>query len=154
MVPSSGFQGALHTGPPLLDTQSFQQVLAEQARRLGILVENEARPRPRQASPGGTGVAAAAAKRKPAAPASSLEISSIHQRVRNMMKAKNVDAFALKAPTPAPEAAPQLPAGWEERTEAGSGRKFYIDHNSKVRSIVFSEDVQLFVERWLGQCVC
>ena len=105
-------------------------MVAEQARRLGIAIENEARPRTRQPSPNG---AVSGPKKKQVPPASSLEISSIHQRVRNMMKAKNVDTFAVKPPVPAPEAAPQLPPGWEERTMADTGRKFYIDHNTKVQ---------------------
>ena len=98
------------------------QVMSEQSRRLGILVENELPQR--RVSP------RAPSRRKQRDLGGALEISSIHRRVRGMMRAKGVQPVGARAPSPPPAA--QLPAGWEERTDPASGRSFYIDHNNKV----------------------
>lgn len=87
--------------------------------------------------------AAAAPNRKQKDLGSALEISTIHQRVRNMMIAKNVD-FTLK-PHPPPEAA--LPNGWEERYDSGTDRKFYIDHINKVLPLLKDQ-------LWCLSCAC
>lgn len=102
------------------------QVLAEQCRRLGILIENTPRAKPPSSN---TTASSAPAQRKPRDLGGALEISTIHQRVRNLMKAKNVD-FTIKQ-NPVPHESP-LPKGWEERFDPGTQRKFYIDHGNKV----------------------
>ena len=119
---------------PAADVYCMWQVLAEQARRLGIQIENQPRSR-------GPRTTAAPSVRKPRDLGSALEISTIHQRVRNMMKAKNVD-FALK-PAPAAPAEAALPKGWEEQVDPGTNRKFYIDHINRVRHMIAASPLQL-----------
>ena len=98
------------------------QILAEQARRLGLLIENQPRVRPVSSS-------LQPAARKPRDLGSALEISTIHQRVRNLMKAKNTEFTLPQNPTPTVQ---PLPKGWEERFDPGTNRKFYIDHINRV----------------------
>ena len=105
------------------------QVLAEQARRLGIAVENQTKARWQQSSR-----AKSASRKRGQDLGGALAISSIHQRVRNMMKARVDDGFRDASPPAVATAGPSspLPQGWEARQDPSSGRTFFIDHNSKV----------------------
>ncbi|KAL3148494.1 hypothetical protein ABBQ38_013936 [Trebouxia sp. C0009 RCD-2024] len=104
------------------------QVLAEQARRLGIVIEAENALE--------NSAARAAVSKKKKDPGYSLEISSIHRRVKEMMKARTApeaEASAGRGTSyqPVQESASALPSGWEARTDESSGRTFYMDHNTK-----------------------
>ena len=104
-------------------------MLAEQARRLGISVENEQAKRlpqeklPQQAQRG-----------RQRDLNSALEISNIHQRVKKFMANKGSEPGTEAASDNSQERSGQLPFGWEERVDPGSGRRFYIDHVRKVTS--------------------
>ena len=102
------------------------QILAEQARRLGLQIENQPRARPVSST-------VQTAARKPRDLGSALEISTIHQRVRNLMKAKNTESGL---PQTLPPTVQPLPKGWEERFDPGTNRKFYIDHINRVMFLV------------------
>lgn len=105
------------------------QVMAEQARRLGIVIEEQ----PRQKSPSRS--SAAPAKKKPRDLGGALEISTIHRRVRNFMKAQGSSPPESSAAVYA-----RLPPGWEERIDLASGRTFFIDHNTKVSDLITARE--------------
>ena len=92
-------------------------------------MENQAKAHRQQPSR-----AKSAARRRGQDLGGALAISSIHQRVRNMMKARVDDRFRDVSPPAVATAGPAgpLPAGWEERQDPSSGRTFFVDHNSKV----------------------
>lgn len=105
------------------------QVLAEQARRVGITIEAENAQE--------QSAARAAVSKKKKDPGYSIEISSIHRRVKEMMRSRattpETEAAASKGPVyqPLQDAESDLPPGWEARLDESSGRTFYMDHNSK-----------------------
>lgn len=94
------------------------QVLAEQARRLGITIEAENALE--------NSAARAAVSKKKKDPGYSLEISSIHRRVKEMMRAwpaHEAEASASRGASyqPIQDSASALPSGWEARTDDSSG---------------------------------
>ncbi|KAK9818315.1 hypothetical protein WJX72_010447 [[Myrmecia] bisecta] len=96
------------------------QVLVEQCRRLGINIE------PTASAPSSAAARSAASKAKKNDVAS-LEISSIHRRVKDLMRER------MQAPK---QAEAPLPAGWEQSTDPTTGKTFYIDHNTKATTWV------------------
>ena len=120
------------------------QILAEQARRLGLLIENQPRAKPINNT-------LQPASKKPRDLGSALEISTIHQRVRNLMKAKNTEFTVPQNPTPTVH---PLPKGWEERFDPGTNRKFYIDHINRVspfshlRTLLIGIESSLTPAKW------
>lgn len=105
------------------------QVLAEQARRLGLRIENHSFKQGPQDKPLQNNV-----RGKQRDLNGALEISNIHQRVRKFMATRGGESQAENL-IEKPET---LPFGWEERLDPGSGRKFYIDHTRKVIIIPYS----------------
>ena len=95
------------------------QVLAEQARRLGIAIEAENALE--------NSAARAAVSKKKKDPGYSLEISSIHRRVKEMMKSRGTAPEAEASGTrgtshqPLQDSESALPSGWEARTDGSSG---------------------------------
>lgn len=95
------------------------QVLVEQARRLGVVIEAENAVE--------NSAARAAVSKKKKDPGYSLEISSIHRRVKEMMKlrgtAPEAEASASRGASyqPLQNSDPALPSGWEARTDESSG---------------------------------
>lgn len=92
------------------------QVLAEQARRVGISIEAENAVE--------QSAARAAVSRKKQDAGYSLEISSIHRRVKQMMKSRTAEAEPVSRSASyqaLPEAEPDLPPGWESRLDDASG---------------------------------
>jgi len=95
------------------------QVLAEQARRVGITIEAENALE--------QSAARAAVSKKKKDPGYSLEISSIHRRVKEMMRSRattpETEAAASKGPAyqPLQDGNSELPPGWEARVDEGSG---------------------------------
>ena len=95
------------------------QVLAEQARRVGITIEAENALE--------QSAARAAVSKKKKDPGYSLEISSIHRRVKEMMRSRGTtpeaEAVASKGPVyqPLQDAESDLPPGWEARLDESSG---------------------------------
>ena len=95
------------------------QVLAEQARRVGLTIEAENALE--------QSAARAALSKKKKDPGYSLEISSIHRRVKEMMKSHattpEAEASASTGPSYQPLQEPDsaLPSGWEARMDEGSG---------------------------------
>ena len=95
------------------------QVLAEQARRVGITIEAENALE--------QSAARAAVSKKKKDPGYSLEISSIHRRVKEMMRSRGstpeAEAVASKGPVyqPLQDAESDLPPGWEARLDESSG---------------------------------
>lgn len=95
------------------------QVLAEQARRVGISIEAENAVE--------QSAARAALSKKKKDPGYSLEISSIHRRVKEMMRSRatpsDADASASKgsAYQSLQNAESALPPGWEARLDEHSG---------------------------------
>ena len=62
------------------------------------------------------------------------ERSPSHQRQptpTNLGLDKETLAAVAAAAAPAPAAEVQLPPGWEERVDPATGRKYYVDHNTK-----------------------
>lgn len=95
------------------------QVLVEQARRLGVVIEAENALE--------NSAARAAVSKKKKDPGYSLEISSIHRRVKEMMKSRGTapeaEASASRGASHPPLQTPDpaLPSGWEARTDDSSG---------------------------------
>ena len=116
-IPPHLHNGIVNTSQILMDT--CVQVLAEQARRLGITIEAENALE--------NSAARAAVSKKKKDPGYSLEISSIHRRVKEMMKSRatapeaeaSASRSALHQPLQDSETA--LPSGWEARTDESSG---------------------------------
>lgn len=100
-------------------TNTCVQVLAEQARRLGITIEAENALE--------NSAARAAVSKKKKDPGYSLEISSIHRRVKEMMKSRatapEAEASASRSASnqPLQDSDSALPSGWEARTDESSG---------------------------------
>ena len=107
----------VHTSQTFIDT--CMQVLAEQARRVGITVEAENALE--------NSAARAAVSKKKKDPGYSLEISSIHRRVKEMMKSRGTapeaEASASRGASlqPPQDSDSALPSGWEARTDESSG---------------------------------
>lgn len=119
-----GYHLWAHTSPAMCSSwaphtpPTCVQVLAEQARRLGIVIEAENALE--------NSAARAAVSKKKKDPGYSLEISSIHRRVKEMMKARTApeaEASAGRGTSyqPVQESASALPSGWEARTDESSG---------------------------------
>ncbi|KAK9827235.1 hypothetical protein WJX81_000601 [Elliptochloris bilobata] len=104
------------------------QVLAEQCRRLGLNIESPAAAAAATngARERGGGAGQGNSNGKPRDPAA-LDISSIHRRVRDLMLAKG----DRSGDPPSYSGNDTLPAGWEARKDAASGRTFFIDHNTR-----------------------
>ena len=105
-------------------SETFVQVLAEQARRLGIRIESSKLSRPPQDKKNQQ-----QNRGRPRDLNGALEISNVHQRVRKFMANKGTESPQDSQTNKIPE---QLPFGWEERLDPSSGRRFYIDHVRKV----------------------
>ena len=105
-------------------TSTHVQVLAEQARRLGITIEAENALE--------KSAARAAVSKKKKDPGYSLEISSIHRRVKEMMKSRGTapeaEASASRGASyqPLQDSDSALPSGWEARTDEGSGVFYWL----------------------------
>ena len=120
--------GVMFRGKRVIEAKScsetFVQVLAEQARRLGIRIESSKLSRPPQDKKNQQ-----QNRGRPRDLNGALEISNVHQRVRKFMANKGTESPQDSQTNKIPE---QLPFGWEERLDPSSGRRFYIDHVRKV----------------------
>ena len=111
-------------------------MLAEQARRVGLTIE--AKNAVEQSA------ARAALSKKKKDPGYSLEISSIHRRVKEMMKSRAATSEAEPSASrgasyqPLQEPDSPLPPGWEARTDEGSG--VHLCSSSCPVSVHFMQD--------------